>query len=116
MIGTYALSAGYYDAYYKKAQTVRTLIRKDFDNAFQQVDVLLTPTVPFPAFKIGDKADDVLAMYLCDTMELPASVSGMPAISIPSGNTKDGLPVGVQLIGPRMREGMLFRIGEKILN
>ena len=86
MIGTYALSAGYYDAYYRKAQKVRTLIIQDFNRVFEQVDILLTPVSPFPAFGIGEKKDDVLAMYLVDVMLIPASVSGMPAISIPAGN------------------------------
>src|SRR3989339_1977989 len=99
LIGTYALSAGYYDAYYKKAQTVRTLIKKDFDEVFKKVDALITPTSPFPAFGIGEKSTDPLAMYLADVMVSPASVAGMPAISVPAGKTKNGLPVGVQIIG-----------------
>ncbi len=108
LIGTYALSAGYYDAYYKKAQQVRTLIRRDFDAVFQKVDVLLTPTSPFPAFGIGEKANDPLAMYLADVMVAPAAVAGMPAISIPAGTTSDNLPVGLQLIGPRLSENTLL--------
>ncbi len=116
MIGTYVLSAGYYDAYYKKAQTVRTLIKKDFENVFEKVDVLLTPTSPFPAFDIGCKVNDVLAMYLADIMMSPSSVAGMPAISVPAGKTESGLPVGVQIIGPRMGEGAVMRIGHTVFS
>lgn len=114
LIGTYALSAGYYDAYYKKAQQVRTLIRKDFDNVFQNVDVLLTPTSPFPAFGIGEKANDPLALYLADVMVGPAAVAGMPALSVPAGNSKSGLPIGVQVIGHRLQESIVLRIGKSI--
>ncbi len=114
MIGTYALSAGYYDAYYKKAQTVRTLIKQDFEKVFKKVDILITPTSPFPAFDIGEKTNDVLAMYLADIMVSPPSVAGMPAISVPAGKTKSGLPVGVQLIGNRMNENILFRVGNNV--
>lgn len=114
MIGTYALSAGYFDAYYKKAAKVRTLIKKDFDEAFKKVDVLLTPTSPFPAFTIGEKANDPLAMYLADVMLSPSSVAGVPALSVPAGKTKAGLPVGAQIIGPRMNEAMLFAFGEAL--
>ncbi len=111
LIGTYALSAGYYDAYYKKAQQVRTLIKKDFDEVFQKVDVLITPTSPFPPFAIGDKVSDPLAMYLADVMVGPAAVAGIPAISVPGGKTKTGLPIGVQIIGARMSEGTVMNIG-----
>ncbi|MBU0596562.1 Asp-tRNA(Asn)/Glu-tRNA(Gln) amidotransferase subunit GatA [Patescibacteria group bacterium] len=110
MIGTYALSAGYYDAYYKKAQKVRTLIKQDFEEVFGLVDVLITPTSPFPAFKIGEKKDDVLAMYLADVFVAPASLAGLPAISVPAGKTKSGLPVGLQMIGPRMGEQIVFNL------
>jgi aspartyl-tRNA(Asn)/glutamyl-tRNA(Gln) amidotransferase subunit A len=112
LIGTYALSAGYYDAYYKKAQQVRTLIRKDFDEVFKKVDVLITPTSPFPAFGVGEKANDPLAMYLADVMVGPAAVAGMPALSVPAGVTKGGLPVGVQVIGPRLQEGLVLNVGD----
>jgi aspartyl-tRNA(Asn)/glutamyl-tRNA(Gln) amidotransferase subunit A len=115
LIGTYALSAGYYDAYYKKAQTVRTLIKKDFDEIFKKVDVLITPTSPFSAFDIGEKSADPLAMYLADVMVSPASVAGMPAISVPAGNNSNGLPVGVQIIGGRMNEGIVMRVGRRIM-
>jgi aspartyl-tRNA(Asn)/glutamyl-tRNA(Gln) amidotransferase subunit A len=116
MIGTYALSAGYYDAYYKKAQKVRTLIIKNFKNVFKEVDLLVTPTSPFPAFKVGEKKDDVLAMYLADIFVAPASVAGIPAISIPAGKTKTGLPVGLQVIGPRLQESNVFLLASLIPN
>jgi len=111
LIGTYALSAGYYDAYYKKAQTVRTLIKKDFENVFKQVDALITPTSPFPAFGIGEKNNDPLALYMADVMVSPASIAGMPALSVPAGKTSAGLPVGVQIIGPRLKEETILKIG-----
>jgi aspartyl-tRNA(Asn)/glutamyl-tRNA(Gln) amidotransferase subunit A len=111
LIGTYALSAGYYDAYYKKAQTVRTLIKKDFEDVFKKVSALITPVSPFPAFGIGEKNQDPLALYMSDVMVSPAAVAGMPAISVPGGNTAGGLPVGVQIIGPRLKEEVLFNIG-----
>lgn len=114
-IGTFALSAGYYDAYYKKAAKVRTLIIKDFDEAFKKVDVLITPTSPFPAFGVGEKANDPLAMYLADIMLSPSSVAGVPAISVPAGKTKSGLPVGVQIIGPRLGEEAVMRVGHQIM-
>ena len=112
MLGTFALSAGYFDAYYKKAQAVRTLICQDFDNAFKNFDLLLTPTAPHPAFKIGEKSNDPLAMYLEDIYVTGASLAGLPAMSIPSGLvTRDGklLPVAGQLIAPRNSENNLFR-------
>ncbi len=115
MIGTYVLSAGYYDAYYVRAQKVRTLIRQDFDNAFKNVDVIMTPVSPFPAFTIGEKKDDPLAMYLADVFTIPVSCAGVPAISVPCGLT-DGthsggkkLPVGLQIIGPQFSENKLFQ-------
>jgi aspartyl-tRNA(Asn)/glutamyl-tRNA(Gln) amidotransferase subunit A len=114
LIGTYALSAGYYDAYYKKAQTVRTLIKKDFENVFKNVDALITPTSPFPAFGIDEKKDDPLALYMADVMVSPASIAGMPAISVQAGKTAGGLPVGVQVIGPRLKEEVILKIGSKL--
>ena len=114
MIGTYALSAGYYDAYYRKAQRVRTLIKQDFDRIFQEVDVLVTPTSPFPAFGIGEKKDDVLAMYLADVFVSPATVAGIPGLSVSAGNTEAGLPVGLQIMGPRMGEGQVLQIGQAL--
>ncbi len=114
MIGTYALSAGYYDAYYRKAQRVRTLIRRDFDEVFNEVDLLVTPTSPFPAFKLGEKKDDVLSMYLADIFVSPAALAGVPALSIPAEKTKDGLPVGLQVIGPRLYEGKVIQLAYAI--
>ena len=116
MIGTYALSAGYYDAYYRQAGRVRTLIRQDFEQVFGEVDVLITPTSPFPAFGIGEKADDVLAMYLADIFVSPASVAGLPALSVPAGKTKAGLPVGLQIIGPRLAESRVLQAGFALEN
>ena len=109
LIGTYALSAGYSDAYYKKAQKVRTLIRRDFDAAFQKVDILLTPTCPTTAFLKGDYVNDPLSMYLSDLLTVPANLAGLPAISIPCGFDNTGLPIGLQLIGNVLEE-------HKILN
>src|SRR5262249_21272474 len=103
MLGTYALSAGYYDAYYLKAEQVRTLIKRDFDAAFERFDVLLGPTSPTVAFKIGEKVDNPYAMYLNDVFTIPVNLAGISGISFP-GAFSDGLPVGVQLIGPRMGE------------
>jgi len=108
LIGTYALSAGYSDAYYKKAQKVRTLIRKDFDNAFKKVDVLLTPTCPTTAFLKGDFVNDPLSMYLSDLLTVPANLAGLPAISIPCGFDTKGLPIGVQLIGNVLEEDRIL--------
>ena len=108
LIGTYALSAGYSDAYYKKAQKVRTLIRKDFDNAFEKVDILLTPTCPTTAFLKGDFLNDPLSMYLSDLLTVPANLAGLPAISIPCGFDKNGLPIGLQLIGNVLEENKIL--------
>jgi len=114
MIGTYALSSGYYDAYYRKAQKVRTLICNDFSLAFNDVDIIATPTCPTPAFGIGEKKNDILSMYLADVFVSPAAVAGIPALSLPAGNTMVGLPVGLQLIGPRLREELVLRVGHHI--
>ncbi len=108
LIGTYALSAGYTDAYYKKAQKVRTLIRKDFDNAFKKVDLLLTPTCPTTAFLKGDFVNDPLSMYLSDLLTVPVNLAGLPAISIPCGFDTKGLPVGMQLIGNVLEESKIL--------
>jgi aspartyl-tRNA(Asn)/glutamyl-tRNA(Gln) amidotransferase subunit A len=108
MLGTYALSAGYYDAYYRKAQQVRTLIRQDFARAFQQVDALVTPTSPVVAFPLGEKTADPVQMYLVDVCTLPVNIAGLPAISVPCG-LSEGLPVGMQLIGPHLSEETLLR-------
>jgi aspartyl-tRNA(Asn)/glutamyl-tRNA(Gln) amidotransferase subunit A len=109
MLGTYVLSAGYYDAYYFKAQQVRTLIRRDYDAAFESVDVVAMPTSPTPAFKLGEKVDDPLQMYLADVFTVSANLSGLPAISVPCGFTEGGLPVGLQLTGRAFDEPTLFR-------
>jgi len=109
MIGTYALSAGYYDAYYGQAQRVRTLIRRDFEAAFEEVDVIAAPTAPRTAFKIGAHADDPLAMYLEDVFTLPANLAGVPGISFNVGFDRQELPIGLQLIGPPFREDVLLR-------
>lgn len=110
MLGTYALSAGYYDAYYKKAQQVRTLIKQDFDNAFKNVDVIVTPTSPSAAFKIGEKATDPLQMYLSDIFTISVNLAGIPAISIPCGFARDNLPVGLQMIGRHFDEESIFKL------
>ena len=114
MLGTYALSAGYYDAYYLKAQKVRTLIRRDYDAAFEVCDVVLSPTTPTPAFEFGARTHDPLAMYLADIFTLPPSLAGLPAFSTPCGLTKGGLPVGVQLTGRPFDEATLFRASAAI--
>jgi len=111
MLGTYALSAGYYDAYYGQAQKVRTLIKRDFDAAFQQVDVIACPVAPTTAFKIGEKADDPLAMYLEDVFTLPASLAGLCGLSVPCGFDSDHLPIGLQLLGPAFGEAKVLHVG-----
>jgi aspartyl-tRNA(Asn)/glutamyl-tRNA(Gln) amidotransferase subunit A len=111
MLGTYALSAGYYDAYYLKAQKVRTLIKEDFDRAFALVDILACPTSPTTAFKIGEKADDPLSMYLSDLMTIPVNLAGLPALSLPCGFDSKRLPIGLQLIGNVLKESQLFEVG-----
>jgi len=113
LIGTYALSAGYLDAYYKKAQQVRTLIRRDFDDAFKKVDVLLAPTAPTTAFGSGDNIDNPIAMYLSDLLTIPANLAGLPAISLPCGFDKAGLPIGLQLIGNVFEEGKLLQVASQ---
>jgi aspartyl-tRNA(Asn)/glutamyl-tRNA(Gln) amidotransferase subunit A len=113
LIGTYALSAGYVDAYYRKAQQVRTLIRRDFETAFASVDVLLTPTAPSTAFATGAHADDPLAMYLADLLTIPANLAGLPAINVPCGFDSAGLPIGVQLIGNVLEEPLLLQVAHQ---
>jgi aspartyl-tRNA(Asn)/glutamyl-tRNA(Gln) amidotransferase subunit A len=111
LLGTYALSAGYYDAYYLRAQKVRALIRRDFDQAFAAgVDAVLSPTSPTPAFKLGEKIDDPLAMYLNDIYTVPVNLAGLPGISLPSGFSKAGLPIGLQLVGRPFEEATLLRL------
>jgi len=111
MIGTYALSAGYYDAYYAKAQKVRTLIKKDFQQAFNDVDVILTPTSPTPAFKIGENTEDPLKMYLADILTVSANLAGIPGLSVSAGFTEKNLPVGIQLLGNHFDEKTILRAG-----
>jgi len=110
MIGTYVLSAGYYDAYYKKAQKIRTLITQDFENAYKECDVILTPTTPTAAFAAGEKMDPV-SMYLNDVFTVPASLAGLPGISVPTGLNSEGLPLGLQLIGKSFDEETVFKVG-----
>lgn len=111
MLGTYALSAGYYDAYYGKALKVRRLIAQDFERAYQSVDVILTPTSPVVAFKFGDKVDDPMSMYLCDIYTIPTNLAGHPGMSIPFGTGANGMPVGVQVLAPALGEVAMFRVG-----
>ena len=108
MLGSYALSAGYYDAYYLKAQRVRTLIRQEFQRVFERVDVLATPTSPSVAFRLGERTADPLSMYVSDILTIPANIAGIPGISVPAG-LSDGLPVGLQLLAPPLAEETLFR-------
>ncbi len=119
ILGTYALSSGYYDAYYGQAQKVRTLISRDFEAAFEKADVLISPTAPTTAFKLGEKLDDPLAMYLNDLATIPANLSGVPGISVPSGLAdEDGLPAGVQILAPALADDRVYRVGaalEKLL-
>ncbi len=114
LLGTYALSAGYYDAYYKKAQQVRTLLTQDFLTAFAEVDAVVTPVAPTPAFKIGEKADDPLAMYLADIYTVTASLAGICGISVPCGVSREGLPIGAQILGKHFAEGTVFRVAAAV--
>lgn len=111
LLGTYVLSSGYYDAYYNKANLVRDMLREEFSKAFKEVDAIAMPTSPIPAFKIGEKSHDPLSMYLADIFTVPVNIVGVPAISIPSGRTKDNLPLSLQLIAPHFGESTLFAIG-----
>jgi aspartyl-tRNA(Asn)/glutamyl-tRNA(Gln) amidotransferase subunit A len=110
ILGTYALSAGYYDAYYGKASQVRSLIINDFRRAFESCDVLLSPVAPTPAFKIGEKTDDPLTMYMSDVFTLSANLAGIPGISIPGGLSSGGLPIGLQIMGPHFSEDRLLQV------
>jgi aspartyl-tRNA(Asn)/glutamyl-tRNA(Gln) amidotransferase subunit A len=110
LLGTYSLSSGYYDAYYKKASQVRTLIIEDFKKAFNTCDVILSPVAPTPAFKIGEKIDDPLTMYLSDIFTLSANLAGIPGISVPCGFSSKGLPVGLQIMARHFDEGKLFKV------
>jgi aspartyl-tRNA(Asn)/glutamyl-tRNA(Gln) amidotransferase subunit A len=110
MIGTYVLSAGYYDAYYLQAQKVRTLIKQDFEQAFSQVDVLVSPTAPTTAFKMGEKTADPLSMYLTDLMTIPVNLAGLPGMSVPCGFDAQGMPIGLQIVGNVLREDQIFQV------
>ncbi len=116
MLGTYALSSGYYDAYYLKAAKVRTLITQDFKKAFETCDAVFCPTGPSPAFKIGEKIDDPIQMYLTDVFTIPVNMAGLPGISLPGGFSADGLPIGVQLIAPHFEEGRLVQLSSAYQN
>ncbi|UFT99931.1 Asp-tRNA(Asn)/Glu-tRNA(Gln) amidotransferase subunit GatA [Radiobacillus kanasensis] len=110
MLGTFALSSGYYDAYYKKAQKVRTLIKNDFEKVFENYDIVIGPTTPTPAFKVGEKIDDPLTMYANDILTIPVNLAGVPGMSIPCGFSSEGLPIGLQLIGKHFDESTIFRV------
>jgi aspartyl-tRNA(Asn)/glutamyl-tRNA(Gln) amidotransferase subunit A len=110
MLGTYVLSAGYYDAYYLKAQKVRTLLARDFEEAFKKVDAIVTPTCPTPAFRLGEKVNDPLAMYLADIYTVTADLAGIPGISIPCGETRERLPIGLQILGKHFDESTILRV------
>jgi aspartyl-tRNA(Asn)/glutamyl-tRNA(Gln) amidotransferase subunit A len=112
MLGTYVLSHGYYDAYYLKAQRVRTLLARDFANAFQEVDALIAPVSPFPAFKLGEKLDDPMQMYLSDIYTITGDLAGIPCMSVPCGLTAAGLPVGMQILTNHFQEAAMFRVAE----
>ena len=110
MLGTYALSSGYYEAYYSKAQRVRTLIREDFEKAFKKVDVLVTPTAPTPAFKMGEKISDPIEMYLSDIFTISCNLAGIPGISVPCGFSQEDLPIGFQILGKPFDESTLLQM------
>ena len=114
MLGTYVLSSGYYDAYYRKAQKVRRLIKEDFDNAFKQVDLLITPTTPTVAFKIGEKSDDPLQMYLSDIYTTSANLAGIPGMNIPIGKNSENLPIGLQILSQQFEEEKIFQLAQHI--
>ncbi len=114
MLGTYVLSHGYYDAYYLKAQKVRALIARDFANAFEKVDAIVAPVSPFPAFRIGEKVEDPIAMYLSDIYTITGSLAGIPCMSVPCGNTAGGLPVGMQILTRHFDETTMFRLGDAL--
>jgi aspartyl-tRNA(Asn)/glutamyl-tRNA(Gln) amidotransferase subunit A len=114
MLGTYALSAGYYDAYYKKAQQVRRLLTEDFLKAFAEVDAILTPTAPTPAFKLGEKVDDPVSMYLADIYTVTASLAGICGLSVPCGKSEEGLPIGLQILGKHFDEAMILRVAQTV--
>jgi aspartyl-tRNA(Asn)/glutamyl-tRNA(Gln) amidotransferase subunit A len=110
LIGTYALSSGYYDAYYKKASQVRTMILRDFQKAYEICDVLISPVTPTPAWRLGENVDDPLSVYLSDILTISANLAGVPGMSVPGGFSRDGLPIGIQLQGPHFREDTLLQV------
>jgi aspartyl-tRNA(Asn)/glutamyl-tRNA(Gln) amidotransferase subunit A len=110
ILGTYALSSGYYDAYYGSAQKVRTLIQRDLNRAFQDADVLLSPTAPTTAFELGSKMQDPLSMYLNDIATIPANLAGIPGMSVPNGIAGDGLPIGIQILAPAKADATMYRV------
>jgi len=112
MLGTYVLSHGYYDAYYLKAQRVRALIARDFTNAFAEVDAILAPVSPYPAFRLGEKVDDPVSMYLSDIYTITGSLAGIPCMSVPCGATREGLPVGMQILTRHFDEATMFRLAD----
>jgi aspartyl-tRNA(Asn)/glutamyl-tRNA(Gln) amidotransferase subunit A len=112
MLGTYVLSAGYYDAYYLKAQKVRTLVARDFANTFEEVDAIVAPVSPFPAFKLGEKVDDPISMYLSDIYTITGDLAGIPCMSVPCGRTREGLPVGLQILTRHFNETLMFRVAD----
>ena len=112
IMGSFVLSSGFFDAYYLKAQKARTILINEFNEAFKNHDILVGPVSPTPAFKIGERINDPIQMYLADIMTAPASLAGIPALSVPAGQTKEGLPVGVQLIGPRHSDALLFAVAK----
>jgi len=114
MIGNFVLSSGFYDAYYLKAQKARTLVIKEYEDAFKKVDFLLTPVSPNPAFKLGEKVNDPVAMYLEDVMSVPINLAGLPGLAIPAGETAAGLPLGLQLIGPRRSDAKLLKFAKEL--
>jgi aspartyl-tRNA(Asn)/glutamyl-tRNA(Gln) amidotransferase subunit A len=114
LLGTYALSAGYYDAYYLKAQQVRRLLAEEYLRAFAEVDAIVTPTSPFPAFKLGEKSGDPLAMYLADIYTVTASLAGICGVNVPCGATSAGLPVGMQVLAAHFNEGTAFRVARAV--
>lgn len=114
MLGTYALSSGYYDAYYKKAQQLRRLIKNDFDHAFEKVDMLMCPTCPDTAFDIGSKSEDPLAMYLTDIATITANLAGIPAMSLPFALDSNKMPIGIQLLAPMLKEDRMFNFAYKL--
>jgi aspartyl-tRNA(Asn)/glutamyl-tRNA(Gln) amidotransferase subunit A len=116
MLGTFALSAGYYDAYYLKAQKVRTLIRQDFERAFEHCDIIVTPVAPTTAFKLGEKTADPLQMYLSDIFTISVNLAGLPGLSVPCGYDGLGMPIGLQLIGPPFGEEIILRAGDAYEN